>query len=248
MTVLCLRIVSEPRLWFVFILFAMLSVGMLYTDGHAQTVVISEDVSAGRGVPEFGVNRKHFRHFYTGIHFVAGQPEASGADVLNWRSWRFEMGHRYKRKFSETFSGGYELFFRRDMYTPRQEAGKVIPDTLINDREKLVLLTVGGGLYQRINFGQRGNHMGRYIDIGGYADLMFHARHVRFNSDDGLRIRERITGLGYLSSIGYGPSLRAGVGNVVVKLSYRASDLFTPSANLPEWPRFTAGIEFGMHP
>lgn len=213
-----------------------------------QTVVISEDVTAMRAASDFGVNRKHFRHFFTGLHFVAGSPDEAGADIISGRSWRFELGHRYKRRFSDLFSAGYESQFKRDVYYLQQDDAKLVPDTTRNDKEKLVVLTVGASLYCRINFGSRGNHMGRFLDLGGYGGYLFHARLVRFNEAGGEKIRERRTGLSYPAKWEYGPFVRIGAGNVAVKVTYRASDLFRSAASLPEMPRFMAGIEFGLHP
>lgn len=214
----------------------------------SQTVVISEDVKAMRSASDFGVNRKHFRHFFTGLHFVAGSPDEAGADIISGRSWRFELGHRYKRRFSNTFSAGYESQFKRDVYYLQQDDAKLVPDTTRNDKEKLVILAAAASLYYRINFGSRGNHMGRFLDLGGFGGYLFHARLVRFNDDGKEKIRERRTGLSYPANWEFGPLVRIGAGNVALKVTYRASDLFRSSANLPELPRLMAGIELGLHP
>lgn len=228
------------------VLIAMLIIMVLPAFG--QTSVISEDVTAMREETDFGMNRKHFRHFFSGIHMVAGGNGSTGADIVYGRSWRFEFGHRYKRKFSETFSAGYEFLLSRDAFYIAQETGKLIPDTSLHDREKFVVLTVGGSVYQRVNIGRRGNHMGRYLDVGGYAGYLFHTRLVRFDTSDGEKIRERRTGLSYPANFVYGPFVRIGSGRLSVKFSYRASDLFEASAELPELPRMHIGMEFGMHP
>jgi hypothetical protein len=228
---------------------AMFVILSMSTSGAVpQTVVISEDVEAMRSASDFGANRKHFRHFFTGLHFVAGSPDEAGADIISGRSWRFELGHRYKRRFSDTFSAGYETQFKRDVFYLQQDDAKLVPDTTRNDKEKLVILSAGASLYYRINFGNRGNHMGRFLDIGGFGGYLFHARLVRFNDTGEEKIRERRTGLSYPARWEYGPLVRIGAGNVVLKVTYRASDLFRSSARLPEMPRFMAGIEFGLHP
>ena len=214
---------------------------------NGQRVVISEDLRSRDEVPEFGMNRKHYLHFYTGFHFPAGKPGHPGAQILHRRSLAFDYGLRYKRRFNNTFSAGYDLALKRSSFFIRQQDGKLVPDPAIHEKEKLVFLTGELGLYHRINYGRRGDHIGRFIDLGAYGAWHFNVRHVSFDEFDNERVRVRRSGMDYPEPLGYGLLLRIGFNNVVAKGTYRMSDLFRPDAGLPEFPRFTIGLELGLH-
>lgn len=215
---------------------------------EAQIVVIAEDVNSNDEKTEFGMNRKHYTHSFIGLQFMAGPPEMAGAEIVYGRSRILEYGYRYKRKLSETFSFGSEIIARRHGYHVKQTAEKLVPDNIIRDREKLVFLNAGLGAYKRINIGQRGNYIGRFFDVGGWASWNFHSRHVYFYEEEGVSVRVRKSGIGYPSPFDYGVMVRAGLNNIVIKGTYRMSDLFKETANMPEFTRYGIGLEIGLHP
>ncbi len=233
------------KLFVVFAMFFFVIAG--YSSIYGQSKVISEYIDMNPDVSEYGMNRKKYGHFFGGVHVIAGKPEAIGAEIIYGRSLRYEFGYRKKRKFSETFSGGYELYGRRDGFRMAQQEAKLVPDSLLNDKEKLVFLSTGLAFYQRINFGQRGNHMGRFIDLGAYGDWYFHTRHITHNEEAKVRTKMKRTGLQFPETFGYGLMCRLGSGNLVVKANYRLSDLFSSGSGMPELPRFSFGLEIGMH-
>ena len=215
---------------------------------EAQTVVIAEDMAEQEEDLDFGMNRKHYTHSYFGLNFTAGPPELSGAGIRYGRSRTIEYGYRYKRRLSNTFSFGSEIIARRYAFHVSQSEEKTVPDDIIKDREKLVFLDAGLGVYKRINFGQRGNYIGRFVDAGAYASWIFHSRHVYFYEEEGLDIRVRINNPKYPETFNYGLMARLGFNNIVIKATYRMSDLFKDSAELPEFPRYSVGLEIGLHP
>lgn len=230
----------KPTFTLIFLIFLAVSYG--------QTVVIAEDVDKHEETPEFGMNRKHYTHSFLSVLFVAGPPEHHSADVIYGRSRTLEFGYRYKRRLSETFSFGSEITGRRSAFHIKQSDNKSVPDTIKRDSEKLVFLEAGVGAYKRINFGDRGNYIGRFIDAGVYASWTFHTRHVLFYDEEDVNYRVRKTGMSYPANLNYGLIARIGFNNFVLKGSYRMSDLFKESAGLPELPRYAVGVEFGMHP
>jgi hypothetical protein len=211
----------------------------------SQTVVVSEDM---RQTPDtrFGPGRKHFRHTFVGLHLMAG-PAEEGAEIIYGRSQITEFGTRYKRQFSPVYAVGYDVHVKRIAFFPKQQESKLIPDTQLFDKEKLVYVGAGLAIYQRFNYGKRGDYIGRFIDMGAWGDWYFHTRHLSFYKEEGQNVRTRRTRLDYPSMLGYGLLLRLGFNNVVIKGSYRLSDMFDQGANLPEIPRFSLGLEMGMH-
>lgn len=237
----------RPASWIFLPVFVSFFLASVFT-AEAQTVVIAEDMAEQEEDPDFGMNRKHYTHSYIGLNFAAGEPELPGAGIRYARSRTIEYGYRYKRRLSNNFSFGGEIIARRYAFHVKQSDDKIVPDDLSRDREKLVFLDAGPGVYKRINFGQRGNYIGRFLDIGGYATFIFHSRHVYFYQEDGIDIRVRKQGLKYPETFNYGPMARFGFNNIVIKASYRMSDLFKESAELPEFPRYSVGLEIGLHP
>ncbi len=217
--------------------------------GRSQTVIISEKPGSHNWDNGYGMNRKHYSHSWLSFGFVAGSPDSPGADISYWRSRNISYGYRYKRKYSEVFSGGFELMASRTAFHPEQDQYKMVPDTVVNDREKLVFVQAGAGAYQRVNFGQRGDHIGRFFDIGVYGGWNFHVRHITHNREEGgERLRTRRTRMDYPETFEYGLLARLGSGNLVLRGTYRMSDLFKTGTGIPELPRFTVGAEIGLHP
>lgn len=215
--------------------------------GNAQSVVIAKEPPKNQDA-EYGMNRKHYSHGFLGLHFIIGPPENSSADIYYGRSRSMEYGYRYKRRFNDTFSIGSEIIARRHAFHLKQTEKKEVPDNVIKDSEKLVFLDAGLGLYKRVNFGQRGNYIGRFLDFGAYASWVFHTRHVYFLEEDGLSTRVRVSGMNYPSAFAYGLNARLGFNNWVIKGSYQLSERFKDSSGLPELPRYSVGLEIGMHP
>lgn len=214
---------------------------------NAQRVVIAKEPPRNHDA-EYGMNRKHYSHGYLGLLFIIGPPENSGADIYYGRSRSIEYGYRYKRRINNTFSIGSEIIARRHAFHIKQTDKKEVPDNIIKDTEKLVFLDAGLGVYKRVNFGQRGNYIGRFLDVGAYASWVFHARHVYFMEEDGLSTRVRVTGMNYPASFAYGLNARLGFNNWVIKGSYQLSDHFRGSSGLPEFPKYSIGLELGLHP
>ncbi len=221
---------------------------LLCTNLSGQTVLLGEDLRGDTVVPDYGMNRKHFRHFYIGFQFAGGAPETPGASISHGSSWAMEYGLRYKRRFSQVFSAGYEASISRMAFVIRQGDDKEIPDLVQRDREKLVFLQTGLGLYKRANYGKRGDYIGRFIDVGIFGQWHFNVRHVGFKETDNERIRIRRSSMDYPRNFSYGILGRKGFNNFVFKTTYRVSDLFRSSADLPELPRFMFGMQIGIHP
>ncbi len=237
----------SPVNWIILPVFAVLFF-ILTCCVEAQSVVIAEDLAEQQEDSDFGMNRKHFTHSYIGLNFAAGAAELPGADIRYGRSRTIEYGYRYKRRLSNTLSFGGEIIARRYAFHVSQTEDKTVPDDVTRDREKLVFLDAGLGVYKRINFGQRGNYIGRFADAGVYAAFIYHSRHVYFYQEDGMDVRVRKQGLKYPEILNYGLVARFGFNNIVLKTTYRVSDLFKKSADFPEFPRYSIGLEIGLHP
>ncbi len=213
----------------------------------AQHVVIAKEPPEKHDT-QYGMNRKHYSHGFLGIQFIVGPPENNSAEIYYGRSRSMEYGYRYKRRFNDTFSIGSEINARRHAFHIKQTGKKEVPDNIKKDSEKLVFLDAGLGFYKRMNFGQRGNYIGRFLDLGAYASWVFHTRHVFFLEEDGLNTRVRVTGMNYPAGFAWGLNARIGFNNLVIKGSYQLSDHFKDNSGLPELPKYSVGLEIGLHP
>ncbi|MFO7978899.1 MAG: hypothetical protein R6U64_09580 [Bacteroidales bacterium] len=215
---------------------------------QAQEVVIAEDLRGDTLVAEFGMNRKHYLHSFLGAHFSSGTADDPRGDVSMGNSWTLEYGFRYKRRFSQVFSGGLETSLKRASYHPDQFLLPDLAEEYTYKREKFVFLSLGMAAYQRINYGKRGNYIGRFVDVGLYGDLHYNLRQIiRYSgTDDHLRLRRSRMDIHHLFE--YGVLARVGFNNFVIKGTYRLSEIFTAQSGLAEFPRFKLGLEIGIHP
>ena len=215
--------------------------------GFSQSVLLHEDVK-DTVLGKHGPNLKNFSHFYFGVGFINGKPDSTGSDINSARSLNIVLGYRYKLKICNFYSIGYDIAYNSYSYFLKQNSTKITPDTIIHEKEKLNFGNIGMSLYMRFNYGRRGNHVGNFIDLGGYGDYTFAASN--FTKDklpNGNIARTRISHLHYFNSTNYGVLARIGFNRYVIYGNYRLSDIFKSSYNFPELPRLTIGLQIGFH-
>lgn len=211
---------------------------------QAQTEMLSEEIAIDSSIAKRGPNRKHHTHSYMsfGAAIDAG---SAGTKVVQPRVDFFNVGVRYKRRLAEHFAVGFDVAYGIEDYRLKQEAGKKTPDTLLNNRERLIFNSFAGGLYMRFNFGRRGNQLGKYVDLGGYGNIVFaHTHFIKNKLADGSVIRSRISRKDYYQLFNYGLTARVGINKFVLFGQYRLSNMFYGDKNLPELPRILAGVQF----
>jgi hypothetical protein len=145
---------------------------------------------------------------------------------------------------------GFEVEGQFTDYKLKQEKGKILPDTIINNISgRLDYYSIGVGFYNRFNFDpQRGNYIGNYLDVGiiGYWD--FSIKEISKNKlADGTTNRSSVKNLAYVNDLNAKLYSRLGFGHGSIYGSYRLTDLFKPSWNYPDLPRLILGIEFGLY-
>lgn len=229
--------------------FLIIASGFLLTCffSNAQMVLLEEDVAADTVAPTTGPNRTNFGHFYLSY----GVPIAdvhTGADIYIGRSFDFDFGYRYKRKLSRHYALGFEVFYKVQDFNLKQDSGKIVPDTILHDKERLRFNNLGIGIYNRFNFGKRGDVVGNFIDIGVYGSWAYRLANITKDElPNGNKVRTKITKLDYYEPINYGVVARIGFNRYVFYGTYRLSNLFKASSNYPELPFISAGIQIGLH-
>lgn len=232
-----------------------LSVSMLFLVNMAfsQGVVLEQDVNKDSIPPTFGPNLKNYGHTYIGLGWVLGQSDSAGATINMGSSTDFVVGYRYKRKLSNFYAIGFDLNYGVTSFNLKQDSSKILPNGVLHDKEKLNTNQLGLILYNRFNFGKRGNYLGKFIDLGGYGNFTFNVKHIYKDSyvianSDNASVRKVVnTGLVYTNPVNYGVQARIGFNRYVFYGSYRLSDLFKSNFIYPELPRIIIGFQIGMH-
>lgn len=209
---------------------------------QAQTILLEEDV-AGDTIPEkIGPNLKHYTHTYINYGFILGN---SALEMATGKSYEFSSGIRYKYKLSEAYAIGLNFSYNNQTY-------RLVPINIVTnyDKEKISLNNLELELYNRINFGKRGNIIGKYIDIGAFTSYAISTKHYyRTTSsnfpDSPSKYRETIyKNLTYVNAFNYGVSARLGWEWIAIYGKYRLSNSSTE--DFPELPKYTVGIELSI--
>lgn len=225
------------------IIFLLLSVSL---SAYSQNILLQQNVKADSIRPTKGPNLKHYTQRYIGIGFPVFTNE-----TLNYTkpgaSSNFDLGLRYKRRFTNYFASGLELGINTTSYRLKQNEPKNVPDTVINDKEKLLISSLYSSGYVRINVGRRGNFIGNFMDLGAYGGWNFQKKHKTTNeNENGEKVRLSTTQLKYVENFSYGLLARIGISRYAFTAHYRVSDIFKSSYRIPELPRLIVGVEIGL--
>lgn len=227
----------------------------------AQEVILKQNVELDTVPKKIGQNLKKYSHFYIGMGAVVGSNEGEGGDLNYGRSLDFTAGFRYKYKINNVYAIGMDAKYNWTSFNLKQNDDKILPNNLQHKREVINFNNFGFIAYNRFNFDKnRGNHIGKFLDIGAYADWTFMVRHkyttefdVAGNANQSVS-EVTNSGLLYVERLNYGLTARLGFGKFVFYGSYRLSDQFKKklndqfdSSNYPELARFIAGIQISLH-
>ncbi len=216
---------------------------------HAQKVLLSEEPAADTLQPVWGQNRRHYAHVFMGMYF-ATPPETKGGSVVYGLSNAFGMGLRYKYKLSKFCAFGTDLYYYKSVFNVLQDSKKLLPNSILHEKERYIFNSAGLSVFQRINFGRRGNILGKYLDVGVHGLLNVATRyHVRDKVNGPSEfVDSYFKNPGYIKDFQYGLLLRAGWNNFALEANYRLSDMFSKinNSSLPETPRLSVGLDLAL--
>jgi hypothetical protein len=213
-----------------------------------QKILMDKDVSKAYKKIE-GPNTKSFKQIFLGTGLIINNsPELQ---INSLKSGYFSVGFRQKFKLLSFYSLGYEIGYNALHFNIRQAEDKIIPNVESHDKEKLRFHSGNTLLFNRLNFGKRGNVIGKFIDFGGYINYFFSTSHytkdkIPENISPPVHAEMRViknSKLDYTQSFGYGFFGRVGANWFALKITYRMSDLFKDKYNWPELPRVYIGME-----
>ena len=180
-------------------IFACLSVLSMSVCAQEEILEMNPAVDTVESVK--GPNRKHFVHPFMSFGMCVDAGE-TGAQVKQPRIDQFSFGVRYKRRIAEHFAWGWDLAYNVNDYSLKQNLIKTTPDSFLYDRQRMLFYNAQAGLYMRINYGKRGNTLGKYIDLAGYGDAVIaHTLYTKYHLMDNSVVRSRRTGLGYFQRL-----------------------------------------------
>ena len=218
----------------------------------SQEVLFEVEVDNDTVPAKFGKNLALFTHLYVGGGLVLGESDNDSAEIVVGSSNQFKIGVRHKWKITKHYAFGLDLSYDLTDFRLDQNDRKILPDSIQHDKEKINFNNLNLELYQRINFGRRGNDVGNFIDIGGYGSWAFSVKHHTWDdlsptqSSTAESVKSTYSGLKYVNAVNYGLSARIGSGRYVAYGKYRLSDMFDEDFGYPELPRLVLGIEIGL--
>jgi len=211
------------------ILLFLLSI--VQTNITAQELIFEKRPDSMPNHPNFGPNRRHFYHaFISSSIFLP----ASGTLKINTGqpfTGQIAVGFRYKLKIDKPFAIVSECGINRNFFRIDQFPGKNFPDTIMHFSQSIQTAGLFGGVFLRIRLGQRGDYLGKYIDLGLTAQVSIMNHLVTkdvFNSADPkpyLIKKTTLSGWKNNNPFAYKASVRLGFDRFSLIASYRLSRL-----------------------
>ncbi|MEX1190233.1 MAG: outer membrane beta-barrel protein [Bacteroidia bacterium] len=228
----------------VFIVLMLCGVSMFSL--NAQRVIIEESNVSDTLAPKSGPNYKHYLHPFIslGSNVLPGENGALTKPGLD----DFSFGFRYKLRIAEPLAVGFDLAYNNTVFRMKQTGSKNTPDTLLYDAQRMEFHSARLGAYIRINYGRRGNSLGKYVDLGAYSEYNFaHTLFTKSTLTDGSVIRINRSKLDYYQPITYGLQARIGFNKIILYGNYRLSPIFFAPYNFTELSPLIVGIQFVLN-
>ena len=235
------------RLWRLFTVVALLAVAP--AAARAQQVLVQANVADDTVKTAFGPNRRWFGHGYVALGLVAGPSEAGAQLRPGFLSADARLGGRLKLRLGQSVALCGDLAYAYLRYELAQEAGKLVPAPALHRRETLALHQLATEIGLRLNYGRRGNAVGRYLDLMAGGSWAVGTRHTTEDVPaPGIgSVETTETGLPYLRRFGGSAGGRLGFDRYALVARYRLSPAFARGyAAWPELPRWVIGFEVGL--
>lgn len=197
-----------------------------------------------------GPNRDHYGHLYLGYGFLIGDSEGDSAEIRMGTSSSFSLGWLSKWRINKWYELGFDVTYHYSSFHLVQDSTKIVPNSTIHRREKLVFNNIQLIPFQRFKLKNKNLSTGIFIDLGVYGGYNYRIKHqtVERNQQPGAGKTKTVNlNLKYTEDFAYGAIARIGFNRLVFFARYRFSDLFTPASGLPELPRIDLGFTLGIH-
>jgi hypothetical protein len=232
---------------FVFLLLLLvLTVQTSLAQGPKMERVVARDTAEGTKGP----NLKKYKHWFVNLGFAV--PHSNNHYVKYGLSHEIGFGYRTKRKLGEHYALGMDLAYQYRNYNVKNLVGFPGVDSLNVTKERYVQRGFQFDLYQRINYGKRGNFLGKYIDLVVWGELPFWNFHsYRFSTPESQKMfgkngKITLRNFDWDERFLYGVQLRIGFNKNIFYGNYRLSQLFTTASGLPQLSPIVVGFQRGF--
>jgi hypothetical protein len=179
----------------------------------------------------FGPNRKHYVFSYLSYMVPAAPSAGPGTPVSTFSSTYFDFGICYKRKIGHYYSLLGEVVYYTENYSINQDSMKTFASSNLYDSENLSLMNFSFRFLNRFNFDKRrGNHLGFYLDLGAYYDLVTLSQHsTETKLADKSKVKVTHSRLPYVNPFSYGVMGAVGYRGISLVARYRLTQIFKPN-------------------
>lgn len=217
----------------------------------AQKVLIEEQPDINKTATNWGPNRKHFIQTtaYTGIFLPVGE-NLLNLKTAQSQSWGITI--QYKRRFSQVFSLVAGATYNSDRFSFDTNQASFINSSQEYSKEYLKLQTVGYNERIRLNLNRRrGNHLGKYIDIGFFSEFLVASKHIGIipgdeNIDNFKSVKTTESGLNYLQPFHYGIIVQFGINNISLYYKGKLTEWFSDTTIAGILPAHQIGINYAI--
>lgn len=218
----------------------------------SQELLMKKKVQVEEGRLTKGSNMKKFGYLYFSYGQQVPGVLSDEPAMKPFNSHYYQLGYRYKYKLREYYAVGYDLSFSRKSYALLQKTSKTFPNDLLHDKEKLVFNHFGLEIYNRFNFKKRGNHMGLFLDAGGFINLAARVKHTYMDELEDPDIdfgRTKVTNtrLDYTNDLELGLRVRLGYRRIAVFADYSLTGLIKDDFNYPSLTPLSIGLQLGLY-
>lgn len=196
-----------------------------------------------------GPNLDYYGHLFIGYGLIAGADKDS-AGLVYGRSSAFNIGYLWKWRLAKWLEFGFDVEYHYAAFHLEQDSSKIVPNTTINKREKIVFNSLQTVPFLRVKLRNRYHSTGTFIDLGGFAGYNYRIKNqtVEINQTPGAGKTKAVNvNLKYTEDLDYGLLGRIGFNRFVFYGRYRLSNLFKEDSNLPELPNLEFGLRIGIH-
>ncbi len=198
-----------------------------------------------------GPNRLHYAHAYIGGSLIPTGTISGGDSPVTNLSAAFTGGYRYKLKLTRPLALVGDLGLESHGYRIKPGSFFLSGDTSSYVRQTVRVAGINGGVYLRLRFGQRGNYLGNFLDLGvqGMIPLLNRQVTIRQSAGSGAtsllseaRVSHR---LNCVQPVNFSMLARIGFDRTAIVIKWRWSELTDGTTNF-DLPRLQVGLELAL--
>ncbi len=196
-------------------------------------------------IPKYGPNGKFF--VYPEFSFSMYTPPIAGDQfaIKYLKSFKTSTGADFKLRFTNWLSAGTDLNLNFIRYKTQIFYFNTIiapQDTTFPSNTYIKIYQIGASPYIRLNYGRRGNTIGKYIDFSLSVNYTFLAKFVKKYKENGIKQQYSLV-YNPTNKLTYELNTRLGFRWWAIIISYRLNNYYTYYAPMP---KLSVGVQFAF--